>query len=70
MAEYETTEREQHIIHHRDGDYNKEVILTGINYSVFLKSNLKSDTLENMTALGIKRLKQVKQFEGEKNNID
>ena len=55
---------ERNVVFHKNEDsYNKEVALTGINFSIYLKSNLDCDTLESMTDLGIMKLKEIKKME-------
>lgn len=59
----------QTIIHHKsDDNYSMEIGLVGINFSIYLKSNSKKDTLTSMTELGINRLRQIKKLE-DKNDL-
>ena len=47
-----------------DGEeYFKEIYLTGLNQSVVLKSNIRTDTLKSMIDLGIKALIEIKKME-------
>lgn len=56
---------DQHVYHHADGDksYSKEIALSGINYNLFIKSDLKDDTLDRMIDLGIATLERLKKME-------
>lgn len=61
MSERQTIEH----IHKQQSDeeYNKEVIIGGINRSVYLKSNQNSDTLMSMTDLAIDTMRKIKELE-------
>jgi len=44
-------------------DYDKQFVIVGLNYSVYLKSNLSSDTLKSMSELGLSVMRDIKKIE-------
>ena len=63
MKEEEYEHKVKHIHENKD-DFLKEFVIQGLNFSVYLKSNLSSDSLKSMSELGLDVMKDVKELEG------
>jgi hypothetical protein len=64
VDEDDESESPSHIIEHlhkkvESDEYAKEIIISGVNKSVYLKTNQREDNLKAMVELGLKTLKEL-----------
>jgi len=63
-----TKEQIMRVVHEHDGkhdkeDYSREVMITGMNLSVAMRSNVENENLEYLSHLGLSILSELKRLE-------